>query len=75
MGGHDTAGTLPLSLRKPKISSFCFSNRDELRHRLAALGDDDSLSLGLHCVHDLEAAGFELAGGYGFHGGLTAVKS
>lgn len=67
--------TLPLLLKKPKISSLFLFNGDKLSHRLPAFGDDDGLALGLDFIHDGEAAGFEDAGrdGPGFHELVTMV--
>src|SRR5258708_27981940 len=46
---------------------FFFRDRDELGHRLAALGDQHGFALGLDFVHDFEAMDFEFACGHFFH--------
>jgi hypothetical protein len=51
---------------------FFLFDGDEFGHRLAALGDEHRLALGLNFIHDLQAMDFELACGHCFHASKTS---
>ena len=72
-GRHDIPQDLPFPFEEAVDFVFLVADGDELGHRLAALGNDDTLGLGLNFVHHREAMNFELPGRHGLHEGFIKI--